>query len=147
MSRRLWQRLTVGRTVRHLSSLRRDRSRLESDLRAYYSSTFDAGWDAETEDRIHARVSRVIATQRTAARAPGSTFRLKRLMGPHVAAVVCAGAVVLAFGGMIDGGRGGSQAQVQPTSSPRTVRPARSHGNTQLSQVSMQPPFSVAMAV
>jgi hypothetical protein len=68
-------------------------------------------------------------------------------MGPHVAAVICAGAVLLAFGGMIDGGRGGSQAQVQPTSSPRTVQPARSNANAKLSLVSVQPPTSVAMAV
>lgn len=142
-----WQRLTPGSIVRRRSSQRRDRSLLERDLRQYYVSTFAAGCDAESEGRIHARVTRAIAAQRTAARAPGGTFRLKRFMGPHVAAVVCAGAVVIAFGGMIDGGHGGSQAQVQPTSSPLTVRPVKSNGNARLSLVSMQPPANVAMAV
>ncbi len=137
MNRRLWQRLTMGR----------HRSQLEGDLRDYYNSAFDTGWDVEIEGRIHARVSRAIATQRTTSRVPGSIFHLKRFMGPHVAAVICAGAVLLAFGGMIDGGRGGSQAQVQPTSSPRTVQPARSNANAKLSLVSVQPPTSVAMAV
>jgi hypothetical protein len=120
---------------------------VETDLRQYYTSTFDVGLDPEAEGRIHARVSHAIATQRMASRAPGGTFRVKRVMGPHVAAIICAGAVVIAFGGMIDGGRGGSQAQVQPTSSPITGQPARSTGNAKLSLIAVQPPASVAMAV
>jgi hypothetical protein len=139
----LWQRLTV----RRLSSLRGDRSRLETDLRMYYASTLEQGWDPEAEDRVHARISRVIAAQRLESRASGSTFRLKRLAGPHVAAIVCAGAAVFAFGGMIDVGRGGSQAQIQPTSSPLRGQPARSTSNAKLSLISIQPPASVAMAV
>jgi hypothetical protein len=139
----LWRRLTV----RHLSFLRGNRSRLETDLRMYYASTLEQGWDPEAEDRIHARILRAIAAQRLESRAPGGTFRLKRLAGPHVAAIVCAGAAVFAFGGMIDVGRGGPQAQVQPTSSPLRGQPARSTGNAKLSLVSVQPPSSVEMAV
>jgi hypothetical protein len=134
---RLGRRLSVGR----------DRSQLEANLRQYYTSAVGEGWDRETEGRIHARVSRAIAAQRTEARASGGTFRLKRVMGPHVAALICAGALVIAFSGMIDGGHGGSQAQVQPTSAPLTGQPARSNGYARLSLGLVQPPANMAIAL
>lgn len=143
MTLNLWRRLNA----RHTRSVGQERSRLETDLRLYYASTIEQGWNHDTEDRVHARVARAIAAQRLESRASGGTFRLKRLAGPHVAAIVCAGAAVFAFGGMIDVGRGGSQAQIQPTSSPLTGQPARSTGNAKLSLVSIQPPSNVEMAV
>ncbi len=123
----------MGRTERRGSVLGRDRSRLEAGLRQYYASAFDKGWDPEAESRILARVSRAIAARRMTSRVPGRTFRIKRVTGPHVAALVCAGAAVIAFGNMNGVGRDASHSYVPPTNAPLTGQPARPYANSRLS--------------
>lgn len=142
-----WRWLTKGRSMRGGTVTGRDRSRLEAGLRQYYTSAFDEGWDPAAEGRIQARVSRAIAAQRVTLRAPGRMFRMKRVMGPHLAAIVCAGAAVLAFGGMIHAGRAGPQSQIPPTSSPVTGHSARLNVTAKLSLLPVQPPANLAIAI
>jgi hypothetical protein len=129
-----WRRPAVNRTEKRGSLAGRDRCRLESGLRQYYASAIDECWDPETEERIHARVSRAMATQRSRSDAPRRKFRLTRVGGPHVAAVVCAGAAVIAFGNW-HGAAVSSPSNLSPTSAPLNGHPTRSHATTRLSLV------------
>jgi hypothetical protein len=127
-----WRRPAVNRTESSRSLAGRDRSRLESNLRQYYASALDEGWDPEAERRIQARVARAMATERSVSDAPRRKFRLTRVGGPHVAAVVCAGAAVLAFGNWHDS-QGVSHSYVPPTSAPFSGHPTNSYATTRLS--------------
>jgi hypothetical protein len=127
-----WRRHAVNRTEGPGSLAGRDRSRLETNLRQYYTSAFDESWDPETEGRIHARVAHAMATQRSSTDAPKRKFRVTRVGGPHVAAVVCAGAVVLAFGNWHDN-QGATHSYVPPTSAPFSSHLTNSYATTRLS--------------
>jgi hypothetical protein len=127
-----WRRTAANRTGEHGSLVECDRSRLETSLRQYYASTFDEGWDPEVEERIHARVARSMATERSIADVPRRKFRLTRVGGPHVAAVICAGAAVLAFGNWHDS-QGVSRSYVPPTSAPFSGHPTNSYATSRLS--------------
>jgi hypothetical protein len=139
----LWRRVTGRRR----SATGHDRSRLEAGLRQYYASAFEEGWDSEAEGRVHARVSRAIAAHRVTSPAPGRTFRIKRVTGSHVAAIVCAGAAVIAFSNLNRIGKDDSRSYVPPTSAPLSGKPAKAYANARLSMVAGWPSNNLARAV
>jgi hypothetical protein len=120
---------------------------MEAGLRAYYASTFEEGWNSKAEARVHARVSRAIAVQRTASHAPGRTFRIKRVPASQLAAIVCAGAAVIAFSNLSSMGREDSRSYVPPTSAPLSGKPTKAYANARLSMVVVWPSNNFAKAV
>ena len=111
-------------------------SRLETDLRHYYDTLLDDIRQAAVRRRLNARVSQAITAQRLAAAASPRFHRLLRLPGPHLAAIVCAGAAIFAFGHMTAADLTPAHTSVPPTSAPLNGRVQTFNGNARLSMTS-----------
>ncbi len=111
--------------IARLTRRRRDgRSVLEAALRSCYDNGL-AQWDADADTRLRARVARELAVARLERACPPASVRRKIAVGPHIAAIVCAGAAIVAFSTVLNVNDGPVSTHVTPTSGPSNPhRPA-----------------------